>query len=81
MAIKFRLVNGTSQFIFSHKETIETVIAYVNCCLRDSFDNRYADFELTQNYPPLKLKNNKERSLSDVFGESTGEVIIVKEID
>ena len=37
---------------------------YVNCFLRDDFDNRYSDFDLTQNFPPISLKNQKNKLLS-----------------
>jgi hypothetical protein len=61
-----------SQFTFSQKDSIDTVFRYVSCCLRDGFENRYSDFDLTQAFPQLSLKDKKEKTLGEVFEESSG---------
>ena len=77
--IKFRLAYKTVQYEFSQKDKVETVFKYTNCCLRDGFENRYNEFDLTQAFPQLSLKERKDQILEDVFEGSTGEVLIVKE--
>jgi hypothetical protein len=64
---------------FSQEDKVETVFKYVNCCLRDYFENRYSEFDLTQAFPHLSLQNRKDETLEEVFEGSTGEVLIVKE--
>ena len=66
---------------FSKKDKIETVLKYVNCCLRDNFDNRYSEFDLTQSHPPITLSAKKDEALEEVFEDSVGEVLIVRELD
>jgi hypothetical protein len=80
-AIKFRLTHGTVQYNFSKKDKIETVLRYVNCCLRDNFDNRYSEFDLTQSHPRVSLLPRKDETLDKVFEDSVGEVLIVRELD
>lgn len=79
LTIKFRLPNQTSQFTFSQKDKVETVFKFVNCCLRDGFENRYSDFDLTQAYPQLSLSDKKNLTLGEVFEGSTGELLMLKE--
>ena len=81
MVIKFRLAHKTVQFEFSQDDSIETVFRYASSCLRDGFEGRYNDFDLTQAFPYLSLKEKKESILQDVFEGSTGEVLIVKQIE
>lgn len=66
------------QFIFSRDDKIETIFKYVSCFLRDGFDNRYSEFDLTQNYPFLSLSDRKGEKLSEVFPDSMGELLMVK---
>lgn len=80
-AIKFRLTHGTVQFNFSKKDKIDTVLRYVNCCLRDNFDNRYSEFDLTQSHSRASLLDRKEETLEEIFDDSVGEVLIVRELD
>ena len=54
------------------------MLKYVNCCLRDSFEDRYAEFDLTQSHPPKSLLDRKTETLEEVFEDSVGEVLIVK---
>ena len=44
-------------------------------------ENRYSDFDLTQAFPKLSLKDKKDEILGEVFDESEGEMLIVKELN
>ena len=79
--IKFRLPQATLQHKFAKTDSIETVVKYVSCCLRDSFEDRYAEFQLVQSHPPKSLIDRKEETLEEVFEDSLGEVLIVRELD
>lgn len=80
LPLKFRLAHQTSQFEFSRKDKIETIFRYVSSCLREGFENRYNEFDLTQTFPQLSLKNKQDKLLGDVFEESEGELLIVREL-
>jgi hypothetical protein len=38
-----------------------------------------AEFDLAQSFPALSLRGKEEQSLEEVFGDSRGEVLIVRE--
>lgn len=77
--IKFRLAHRVAQWSFSPTDKVSRVFKYVSCCLRDSFEHVEAEFDLAQTFPALSLKGKQEQSLEEVFGESRGEVLIVRE--
>jgi hypothetical protein len=55
------------------------VFKYVSGHFRDDFEIRHCEFDLTQAFPPLSLKEKMGMRLEEVFGESDGEVLIVRE--
>lgn len=78
--IKFRLPNRTDTKAFDLSDTLEKVFKYVSGHLRDGFDHKYCEFDLTQAFPALSLKDKMKQTLEEVFGESSGEVLIVKQL-
>ena len=79
MTIKFRLPGHVSQFTFSQKDKVNAVFRYVSSCLRDGFENRYSDFDLTQAFPQLSLMDKKDEIIGELFEGSTGELLMLKE--
>ena len=77
--IKFRLAHRVAQWSFSPTDRVGRVFKYVSCCLRDSFEHVDAEFDLAQTFPALSLRGKEEQSLEEVFGDSRGEVLIVRE--
>ena len=75
--VKFRLPLKVAQHTFDTKDSIEMLYKYVNGCLRDGFEHRHSAFELIQ-VPSTNLNTRMHESLHECFGESIGEVIIVK---
>lgn len=53
---------------------------YVHCFGRDEFEEKLANFDLTQTFPKLSLEDKKSMLISEVFAESERENIIVKEL-
>ena len=78
IVIKFRMAHKSEQFTFSKQDKMETVFRYVNYCMRDGFENRHSEFDLTQAFPAQSFKDKKDSTLSDLFEESSGEMLIVK---
>ena len=62
--IKFRLPHGTGQFKFLKEDKVGKVFRYVHSVLRDFFDHKYSEFDLTQAFPQLSLREKQEKSLS-----------------
>lgn len=78
--IKFRLASRVHIFAFDLADKVQKVFKYVSGHFREDFDNKYADFDLTQAFPAVSLRDKQEQTLEQVFGESSGEVLIVREL-
>lgn len=78
--IKFRLASRVQLFAFDLADKVQKVFKYVSGHFREDFDNKYAEFDLTQAFPAITLKDKQEQTLEQVFGESSGEVLIVREL-
>lgn len=75
--VKFRLHLKVAQKTFDKKDSVEMLFKYVDACLRDGFEHRHSAFELIQ-VPSTDLRSKMRESLQECFGETIGEVIIVK---
>ena len=53
---------------------------YIHCFGREEFEDKYAEFDLTQTFPKLSLMERKEELVGEVFEDSERENIIVKEL-
>lgn len=78
--IKFRLAHKSDTRAFDLTDTVQRLFTFVSGHLRDGFEHRHSEFDLTQAFPVLTLKDKQAATLEEVFGESTGEVLIVKEL-
>lgn len=78
--IKFRLPHKMESYIFDLSDPVQKVFSYVSGHLRQGFEHKYSDFDLTQSFSPLSLKKDPKLRLEEVFGDSNGQVLIVKEI-
>ena len=60
--MKFRLpISGKCLlFPFSKHDKVRRMFEYIHCFGRDEFEDRYADFDLTQTFPRLSLQERKE---------------------
>lgn len=43
---------------------------YINCFGRDQFEERLAEFDLTQTFPKLNLLDKKDTPIFDIFPDS-----------
>ena len=70
--MKFRLpMTGKSLiYMFGKNDTISRLFDYINCFGRDEFEDKYADFDLTQTFPRLSLIDKKSQTISDLFPDS-----------
>jgi len=54
--IKFRTSGDPAQYTFDASDTVGLVFEYVSSHLRDNFEQKDCEFDLTQAFPPLSLK-------------------------
>lgn len=66
--------------IFKLDDTVGLMFDYIHCFGREEFEEKLANFDLTQTFPKLSLEDKKGLAISEVFGESERENIIVKEL-
>ena len=52
---------------FQKQDKVKRMFDYIHCFGRDEFEDRYADFDLTQTFPKLSLLDKKEESIEAVF--------------
>jgi hypothetical protein len=78
--IKFRLAGRSETFAFDLSDPVGKVFKYVSGHLRDALEHKYAEIDLTQAFPAISLRDKLTATLEEVFGESNGEVLIVREL-
>lgn len=61
--IKFRLSNKVDIRSFDITDKVEKVFKYVSGHLREEFENKYCEFDLTQTFPFISLKQNEGKTL------------------
>lgn len=44
------------------------------------FENEFGEFDLVQTYPQMSLLSRKQETIKQIFGESEGESLIIKEL-
>lgn len=64
--IRFRLpVSGNSLTrVFNLDDKILIMFEYIHCFGRGEFEEKFADFDLTQTFPRLSLEDKKEQTIS-----------------
>lgn len=50
-------------FAFDLSDKIQKVFKYVSGHFREDFDNKYAEFDLTQAFPAITLKDKQDQTL------------------
>lgn len=53
---------------------------YIEAMFQNQFEEPFCEFDLTQTFPTLSLKDKKESLIKEIFEDSDRENLIVKEI-
>lgn len=80
--IKFRLPESGKSItrIFKLNSPVKDMFDYVSCFGRGEFEQRYANFDLTQTFPRLSLFDEQKKTIQEIFEASSHENVIVKEL-
>ena len=57
-------------YSFAKGDPVGKMFEYIHCFGRDEFEDKYADFDLTQTFPRLSLTDKKESKIEEIFEDS-----------